>query len=165
MLATAHVLENPYPASKFSKMEQASNVLDDEARRKMMAGFTSKNTKPEMVVRRALHRLGFRFRLHRRDLPGKPDILLPRHRLAILVHGCFWHQHTGCRDARIPRTRQDYWSAKFKRNLERDEQTVLALTELGWRVAVIWECEARRPQLEADLQALLHKPEPSDPAR
>lgn len=142
-------------------MEQASNVLDDEARRKMMAGFRSKNTKPEMVVRRTLHRLGFRFRLHRHDLPGKPDIVLPCHRLAILVHGCFWHQHTGCRDARMPRTRQDYWTAKFKRNLERDAQTVQALTKLGWRVAVIWECEARGPQLEANLLELLTKDAPT----
>nr|WP_298099444.1 DNA mismatch endonuclease Vsr [uncultured Shinella sp.] len=126
-----------------------------------MAGFSSKNTKPEMIVRRALHRLGFRFRLHRRDLPGKPDIVLPRHRLAILVHGCFWHQHTGCRDARIPRTRQDYWTAKFKRNLIRDEQTVEALTELGWKVAIIWECEAKKSQLEANLQALFAKDLPS----
>lgn len=86
-----------------------------------MAGFRSKDTKPEMLVRRALHGLGYRFRLHRRYLPGKPDIVLPGHGLAILVHGCFWHQHEGCRDARMPRTRQEYWSAKFRRNLERDK--------------------------------------------
>ena len=136
-------------------MDSAKNVLDDEARRKMMAGFRSKDTKPEMLVRRALHRLGYRYRLYRRDLPGKPDIVLPRHRLAILVHGCFWHQHKGCRDARMPRTRQDYWSAKFRRTLERDQETVAALTALGWRVAVIWECDARKPGLEAELLALL----------
>jgi DNA mismatch endonuclease (patch repair protein) len=136
-------------------MDSAKNLLDDEARRKMMAGFRSKDTKPEMLVRRALHRLGYRFRLHRRDLPGKPDIVLPRHRLAILVHGCFWHQHEGCRDARMPRTRQDYWSAKFQRNLERDQETAAALTALGWRVAVIWECGARKPGLDSDLLALL----------
>jgi DNA mismatch endonuclease (patch repair protein) len=144
-------------------MEPTRNVLSVEARRQMMAGFTSKNTKPEMLVRRVLHRLGYRFRLHRRDLPGKPDIVLPRHGLAILVHGCFWHQHTGCRDARMPRTRQDYWTAKFKRNVERDEQTVMALTALGWRVVVIWECEARNPQLESELRAIMNGSEPSDP--
>jgi DNA mismatch endonuclease (patch repair protein) len=75
----------------------------------MMAGFRSKDTKPELLVRRGLHKLGYRFRLHRRDLPGKPDIVLPRHRTVILGHGCFWHQHDGCRDARMPRTRQEYW--------------------------------------------------------
>lgn len=136
-------------------MDSVKNVLDDETRRKMMAGFRSKDTKPEMLVRRTLHKLGYRFRLYRRDLPGKPDIVLPRHRLAILVHGCFWHQHEGCRDARMPRTRQDYWSAKFRRNLERDQETAAALTALGWRVAVIWECDSRKPGLEADLIALL----------
>jgi len=149
-------------AAKSQPMGAVRNSLDDEARRRMMAGFRSKNTKPEMLVRRALHRLGYRFRLHRRDLPGKPDIVLPRHRLAILVHGCFWHQHEGCRDARMPRTRQEYWSAKFCRNFERDVATVAALTALGWRVEVIWECEARKPQLTADLLALL---DPGSPAR
>jgi DNA mismatch endonuclease, patch repair protein len=139
----------------FGVMRSEANILDDEARRKMMAGFRSKDTTPELLVRRALHRLGYRFRLHRGDLPGKPDIVLPRHRIAIMVHGCFWHQHDGCRDARMPRTRQDYWSEKFRRNRERDAQALDALTALGWRVAVIWECEARAPRLESDLSALL----------
>jgi len=147
------------PAPEVCPMEPAKNVLDDEARRKMMAGFRSKDTKPEMLVRRTLHRLGYRFRLHRRDLPGKPDIVLPRHRLAILVHGCFWHQHQGCRDARMPRTQQDYWTAKFRRNLERDQDTAVALTALGWQVAVIWECDARSPGLEVELLALLEPKE------
>jgi len=120
-----------------------------------MAGFRSKDTKPEMLVRRALHRLGYRFRLHRRDLPGKPDIVLPKYRTVILVHGCFWHQHEDCRDARMPRTRQDYWAEKFRRNRERDEQNSVALAALGWRVAVIWECDARKAQLDGDLTALL----------
>lgn len=136
-------------------MRSSTNALDDQARRKMMAGFRSKDTKPEMLVRRALHRLGYRFRLHRRDLPGKPDIVLPRHRTAIMVHGCFWHQHESCRDARMPRTRQDYWTEKFRRNRERDGQAVAALTALGWRVAIIWECEARSAGLEKELAALL----------
>jgi DNA mismatch endonuclease (patch repair protein) len=136
-------------------MEPAKNVLDNEARRRMMAGFRSKDSKPEMLVRRALHGMGYRFRLHRQDLPGKPDIVLPRHRTAILVHGCFWHQHEGCRDARMPRTRQDYWTEKFRRNLQRDQATVAALRELGWTVEVIWECEARRPELSDRLLGLL----------
>lgn len=136
-------------------MEAVKNVLDDVARRRMMAGFRSKDTKPEMIVRRALHALGYRFRLHRRNLPGKPDIVLPKHRAAILVHGCFWHQHEGCREARMPRTRQDYWTEKFRRNLQRDEVTEAALRELGWNVHVIWECEACRPELPDRLISLL----------
>lgn len=136
-------------------MEKVRKVLDADARRRMMAGFKSKDTKPEMLVRKALHRLGYRFRLHRRDLPGKPDIVLPKHRTAILVHGCFWHQHGGCRDARMPRTRQDYWMEKFRRNSERDNATAASLTRLGWNVAVIWECETRRPDLNDVLSGLL----------
>lgn len=136
-------------------MEPKKNVLDPEARRRMMAGFRSKDTKPEMLVRRTLHRLGYRFRLHRRDLPGKPDIVLPRHRTAILVHGCFWHQHPGCRDARLPRTRQEYWTEKFRRNRERDQATAQALSSLGWKVAIVWECEARSSGLTAQLLSFL----------
>lgn len=135
-------------------MEQVKNVLDADARRKMMAGFKSKNTKPEILVRRALHRLGYRFRLHRRDLPGKPDIVLPKYRTAILVHGCFWHQHDGCRDARMPKTRQEYWTEKFRRNAERDAATVATLAGLGWNVEVIWECEARDKDLGDRLKGL-----------
>ncbi|RWX60491.1 DNA mismatch endonuclease Vsr [Mesorhizobium sp. M4B.F.Ca.ET.089.01.1.1] len=136
-------------------MQVTKNVLDDAARRKMMAQFRSKDTKPEVMVRRALHRLGYRFRLHRRDLPGKPDIVLPRHQTIILVHGCFWHQHNGCSDARMPRTRQDYWSAKFRRNSERDAETAAALKALGWRVLVVWECDARKPELDSYLASAL----------
>ncbi|MBU3078863.1 very short patch repair endonuclease [Sphingomonas quercus] len=141
-------------------MEPAGNVLSAEARRKMMAGFRSKDTKPEMMVRRALHRLGYRFRLHRSDLPGKPDIVLPRHRTVILVHGCFWHQHAGCRDARMPRTRQEYWAEKFRRNSERDTAAAAALAALGWNVEVIWECEARKPGLNSRLLELMPQRKP-----
>lgn len=148
-------LEEAVSPPKLSRMDHEGKRLDDDARRKMMAGFRSKDTKPEMLVRQALHRLGYRFRLHRRDLPGRPDIVLPRHRTAILVHGCFWHQHDGCRDARMPRTRQDYWAEKFRRNLERDRATEAALRALGWRVQVIWGCEARKPELAARLSKLL----------
>jgi len=106
-----------------------------------MARIRHKDTKPEMKVRRLAHRLGFRFRLHRPDLPGKPDLVFPSRRAAILVHGCFWHQHEGCRKATIPRTRQDFWEAKLGRNVERDRATEAALRKLGWRVLVVWECE------------------------
>lgn len=106
-----------------------------------MRAITKKNTKPEIRVRRRLHALGFRFRLHRRDLPGTPDIVLPRHRVVIQVHGCFWHQHPGCRHATTPRTRQDYWLPKLERNVARDRAAAAALEALGWRVLVLWECE------------------------
>lgn len=103
------------------------------------------HTGPEIVVRRALHALGLRFRLHRRDLPGSPDIVLPRFRTVVFVHGCFWHRHPGCRYASIPKTRQEYWLPKFKANVERDAKKEAQLCELGWRVLVIWECETRKP--------------------
>ncbi len=124
----------------------------------MMAGFRLKDTRLEMLVSRALHKLGFRFRLHRRDLPGRPDIGLPRNRTAILVHGCFWHQHTSCRDARMPRTRPHYWIEKFRRNAERDKITEAALLELGWKVDVVWECEARRSDIGDRLLGFLAPP-------
>lgn len=108
-----------------------------------MRGIRSKDTKPELAVRRCLHAMGYRFRLHRRDLPGRPDIVLPRHRLAIQVYGCFWHQHAGCKLANIPQTRRDYWLPKLARNVERDAQSEAALAVLGWRVSTIWECELR----------------------
>lgn len=115
-----------------------------------------KNTGPELVVRRALHAMGKRFRLHRRDLPGRPDIVLPKDRLAIFVHGCFWHRHDGCGRASIPATRPDFWDAKFRRTVERDAEQTAALEALGWRVAVIWECEIRPAgALSAKLERLL----------
>jgi len=103
----------------------------------------SANTTPEKKVRSLLHRLGFRFRLHRQDLPGKPDIVLPKHASVVFVHGCFWHRHPGCPRATIPATHQDYWLPKFKRTVERDKRNQIELRRLGWRVAVVWECELR----------------------
>lgn len=114
-----------------------------EARSRIMRAVRKTNTKPEMAVRRILHAEGFRFRLHRRDLPGTPDVVLPKHRAAIQVHGCFWHQHPGCRHANLPRSRTDYWHPKLARNSERDAESTAALNALGWRVLVLWECELR----------------------
>jgi DNA mismatch endonuclease (patch repair protein) len=99
------------------------------------------DTKPELVVRRVAHRLGYRFRLHRRDLPGTPDLVFPRLRKVILVHGCFWHQHPECRLARPPKSRPDYWLPKLPRNQERDAEATAALKALGWSILVLWECE------------------------
>ncbi|WP_223479355.1 very short patch repair endonuclease [Oricola indica] len=112
-------------------------------RSRQMALIKAKDTKPEMIVRRAAHRLGYRFRLHRRDLPGNPDLVFPKRRAVIFVHGCFWHGHDCKRGARIPKTRTDYWLSKIARNKERDKTSIDALEADGWRVLVIWECELR----------------------
>src|SRR5687768_10747124 len=119
--------------------------MTPEARSRVMRAITKKNTQPELLVRRALHRLGLRFRLHVKQLPGTPDIVLHRHNVAVLVHGCFWHQHPGCRYAKLPRSRQEYWLPKLARNVERDRQAQKALRAEGWRSAIIWECQARDP--------------------
>lgn len=131
--------------------DQADPVLRDR-----MRSIRSKNTTPEIITRRALHALGFRFRLHRRDLPGSPDITLSRHRAVVLVHGCFWHQHHGCRLAKTPAVRPEYWVPKLRRNVARDEAASAELVRQGWRVIVIWECETRdRGLLSARLRALI----------
>ena len=110
----------------------------------MMAGIRGKNTKPELVVRRGLHALGFRFRLHDRVLPGRPDLVLPRWRAVIQVHGCFWHGHD-CPLFRWPATRQEFWRTKIGRNIERDAEVEAALDHAGWRVLTIWECALKGP--------------------
>ena len=118
-----------------------------------MSRVRDRDTKPEMIVRRALHSMGYRFRLHRRDLPGSPDLVLPSRSVALFVHGCFWHRHLGCRLASTPKTRTDFWVAKFERNVARDAASEVRLRELGWRVIVVWECETRSPiSLEERLQ-------------
>lgn len=126
-----------------------------------MAKVRSKDTKPELIVRKAAHRLGYRFRLHRKDLPGTPDLVFPRHRLAVFVHGCFWHRHNGCRRATMPATNIAKWMAKFERNSQRDAQSKADLEALGWSVLTIWECTTRSEDAVADelargLPAKLH---------
>lgn len=111
-----------------------------------MAGIKAKNTKPEMVVRKAIHAMGYRFRLHRRDLPGTPDIVLPRLRKVVLVHGCFWHRHAGCKYAYMPKSNVIFWLDKFDANVRRDRAAVEALKSLRWDVLTIWECETRDNQ-------------------
>lgn len=106
-----------------------------------MQSIRKTDTKPEVRVRSALHRMGYRFRLHRRDLPGVPDIVLPRHRTVVLVHGCFWHQHDCKLGRKQPRSNQDYWLPKLRRNRERDVIATASLREAGWSVVVVWECE------------------------
>ena len=123
-----------------------------------MARIGPRDTAPELAARRILHRMGYRFRLHRRDLPGKPDIVLPRRRTIFLIHGCFWHRHRGCRFAYLPKTRVEFWQAKFKANVVRDRRVERRLRTMGWKVHVIWECETHDPvSLEARLKrALTH---------
>jgi len=110
-----------------------------------MALIRGANTKPEMLVRKVLHGLGYRFRLHRRDLPGTPDVVLPRHKIAVFVHGCFWHRHSGCKRASTPSSRREFWHKKFARTIERDESVCDQLVSLGWRPLVLWECELKTP--------------------
>jgi DNA mismatch endonuclease (patch repair protein) len=121
-----------------------------------MSAIHGKDTKPEIRVRSLLHALGYRFRLHRKDLPGKPDIVLPRHKAVIFVHGCFWHCHE-CRFGAVkPATRSEFWTTKRQSNVERDRRNKAALESLGWRVLVIWECQTREPVLlQTQLGALL----------
>ena len=106
-----------------------------------MARVRGRDTKPEMAVRRYLHARGLRFRLHRRDLPGRPDLVFPSRRVAVFVHGCFWHQHPGCKRAKLPQTRADSWRRKLEANRERDVAALKALEEAGWTALVVWECE------------------------
>lgn len=129
------------------------DVVDAATRSRMMAAIKGRDTKPEMTVRRGLHRRGFRFRLHDRALPGRPDLILPRHRAVILVHGCFWHGHD-CPFFRWPKSRPEFWRAKIGANIERDRKVRTALTEAGWRVLTIWECAFRGKTLEQHEAAL-----------
>lgn len=119
--------------------------VSKERRSWNMARIHSNDTRPEIQVRSILHRMGYRFRLHNQRLPGKPDIVLARHRIVIFVHGCFWHQHKNCRRANMPKSNQAYWKAKLQRNLRRDATNLRVLRSLGWRPIVVWECELRDP--------------------
>ncbi|TAM13380.1 MAG: DNA mismatch endonuclease Vsr [Pandoraea sp.] len=119
-----------------------ADVVSPEVRSRMMSGIRGKNTRPEWAVRRALHARGFRYRLHVRDLPGCPDIVLPRHRAVVFVHGCFWHGHD-CPLFRWPKTRADFWQTKIGRNQSNDQKHLAAVRAAGWRVAIVWECALR----------------------
>jgi DNA mismatch endonuclease (patch repair protein) len=112
----------------------------------MMAGIKGKDTKPELVLRRALHARGFRYRLHSKNVPGRPDLVFPKHHAIVFVHGCFWHRHEGCRYTTTPSTRPEFWQAKFDANVARDRSVHDQLLDAGWRVATVWECALRRPE-------------------
>lgn len=119
------------------------DIVDQATRSRMMAGIGGKNTQPELVLRRALHARGLRYRLHDRNLPGTPDLVFRQFGAVCFVHGCFWHRHAGCPYATVPATRTKFWQAKFRANTQRDRRHVQSLLQAGWRVAIIWECVLR----------------------
>jgi len=131
------------------------DVVPAHVRSRMMSGIQGKNTKPEMIVRRMLFASGYRFRLHRKDLPGSPDIAMPGRKVAIFVHGCFWHLHEGCRFVKMPSTRPEFWKAKLEANAARDSRAAAKLREQGWRVLCVWECSTRDAHAAAGLQAAM----------
>ncbi|MDN2565223.1 very short patch repair endonuclease [Aquibium sp. A9E412] len=122
-----------------------TDIVDKQTRSRMMAGIRGKDTKPELALRQALHARGFRFRLHAKNVHGRPDLVFPKHRAVIFVHGCFWHRHEGCRYTTTPATRPEFWQAKFETNVARDSAVRTTLLESGWRVATVWECALRKP--------------------
>jgi DNA mismatch endonuclease (patch repair protein) len=140
-----------------------ADVLSPAQRSRAMSAVRSKNTTPELRLRRALHARGLRFRLHRRGLPGSPDIVLPRFHACVFVHGCFWHRHPGCPRTTTPATRAEYWAPKVARNVDRDRSAIAELRALGWRIAVVWECAlgVRKTEDAADALAVwLHSGAP-----
>ena len=132
--------------------------LTAHERSERMGRIKGKNTKPEMFVRRLTHRMGYRYRLHGKELPGHPDLVFAGRKKVIFVHGCFWHRHENCRLARLPKSRLDFWASKLEQNKARDEATMRALADKGWKVLVIWECELRDPeQLELRIRTFLEE--------
>ncbi len=133
------------------------DTISEERRSWNMSRIRSKNTKPELIVRSLLHRLGFRFRLHVKDLPGKPDIVLPKYKTVIFVHGCFWHRHNDCKNSVIPKSRTKWWLEKLDGNVKRDKKALENLSVLGWKTIVIWECELEKETMEHTLKYLKSK--------
>lgn len=128
---------------------QMVDILTRRERSELMSRIRGVDTKPELLVRRALHALGYRFRTHFKELPGCPDLVFTRRRAAIFVHGCFWHRH-GCRKTYVPKSRQEFWQSKFTGNVERDRQNQKLLAKAGWRVLVVWECEVENDETTID---------------
>lgn len=133
------------------QQKEHTDIFSTEKRSDIMSRVMSKNTKVELAVRRWLHSKGYRFRLHRRDLPGIPDIVLPKYKIVILVHGCFWHQHSGCKKATIPKQNREFWAIKLARNVQRDKEVELLLMESGWQIVTLWECEIKAHRFEDTL--------------
>jgi DNA mismatch endonuclease, patch repair protein len=137
------------PDMSSATVSASMDVVSPAKRSAMMSGIRGKDTKPELAVRRLVHSLGYRFRLHRRDLPGSPDLVLPRLRKVIFVHGCFWHRHPGCRFAYTPKANAEFWLKKLTSNASRDAAACSALIAHGWDVMVVWECQVRNRQVLA----------------
>lgn len=132
--------------------------LTPEERKENMRRIRDRNSRPELIVRQMLFRQGYRYRINYKKLPGKPDIVFPGRKLAIFVHGCFWHLHPECAEGRVPSSNVEYWRHKLQRNVERDQQNLIQLREMGWRTEVIWECETKKPlRLEARLQTIFQE--------
>jgi len=134
-----------------------TDIWSKEKRSLVMSKIRPKNTKPEMILRSYLHNEGFRFRIHRKDLPGKPDLVLPKYNSVIFVHGCFWHFHSDCREGRIPDTNSKFWHDKLSKNISRDTKHQQQLTEMGWKVKVIWECELESALKKNEMDILLNQ--------
>ena len=117
------------------------DIFSQEKRSQVMSHVRNRDTRPEKMIRSILHKSGFRFRIQRKDLPGKPDIVLPKYKTIIFVHGCFWHQHEGCKKALPPKSNVSFWLEKFRKNKERDRKVIRTLQESGWKVIVVWQCE------------------------
>lgn len=132
-----------------------SDIVSPETRSRMMSGIRGKDTRPEMTVRRGLHAAGFRYRLHVRSLPGRPDLVLRKYSAVCLIHGCYWHRHPGCPHATCPATRTEFWQEKFRANVERDGRQRRQLQTMGWRVAVIWECALKQKRADPALARLI----------
>lgn len=128
-----------------------ADVVSPAKRSQMMSGIKGKNSVPELLVRKALFGMGYHYRLHRRDLPGTPDIAMSGRKIAIFVHGCFWHAHRGCKYAKTPGTRTEFWAAKLQGNVDRDRRAADKLAEMGWRVLNVWECSTRDPEAATGL--------------
>jgi DNA mismatch endonuclease (patch repair protein) len=141
-----------------------ADIVDRLTRSRMMAAVRTKNTKPEILVRRALHRAGLRFRLHVKELPGTPDIVLPRHRTVLLIQGCYWHGHGRCKKGTLPASNRGFWTAKINENRRRDRRTSRALRAQGWRVVMLWECEIRKAKRIGDVIATIRKGKTSSAA-
>lgn len=134
------------------------DVFSSDKRSRIMAQVKGKNTKPEILVRSIVHRMGYRFRLHNRTLPGNPDLTLTKHNKVIFVHGCFWHGHKGCMRSKRPSTNQEFWSEKLDKNIQRDKQNISKLKKVGWAPLVIWSCELKKEErLKKKIQRFLEK--------
>lgn len=131
-----------------------ADIVDRQTRSRMMSGIRGKDTRPELRLRKALFAKGFRYRVNDRRLPGRPDLVFPRYRAVVMVHGCFWHHHENCRFATMPATRTDFWKAKFETNRKRDQVVLAGLARAGWRCAIVWECRLKGPAAEATAEAV-----------